>query len=508
MQFANKFLHCFFSTFSQTTVSENDKEFLCELSATNFSPSDIASIQTAYNFIQPSDQLTFIITFGDAEPVSLYSTSLDFAKFKTQLEDEHKHQEDEPITATFKITKENVASNISIYDLEIFTATLEKLSVAEAFAIFNRVLSNTSFVNFNVLKLDKSFNTANIFFTQVGALAPTQTFTDRRKRLDSILSASNYTNIEEHNLTPDDFQIQIENAKHSKLCLLLNHYATVLSIVYLFDITSLKANELEFKINGYKSIKGKVDVKALPINGTKEYFNIYNWVYCGGNLNDKIGLARNIISLHFEKSGALELKGHPFQSIQSSYKVYEKQNIKQYIEIRNKISDQLLDFNNRANKVIETFASGFQKSSLALITFYFSAIAIKVLGNGDFVNVFTLDTTVLSIVFLLGSFLYYYVAKWEVKEQRKRFIDSYTNLKERYTDLLEEEDIQRILNDDKEFNADVAFIDGKLKNYSNLWKWFLAILLSGTLILFLTYNLTQLFDTFLWKLLFKSGCKY
>ena len=381
MQFADKFLHCFFPTYSQTSVSENDKEFICELSATNFSQLDIANILTAYNFLQPNDNLTFTIKFGEADPKSFYSISSNFTEFITELEKEYLHQEGEPITATFKITKENVASNISIYDLEIFTTTLKELSVAEAFAIFNRVLSITSFANFNVMSLDKPFNTANIFFTQAGTNAPTQTFSDRRKRLDSILSASNYTNIEEHNLTPDDFQMQIENAKHSKLCLLFNHYAVVLSVVYLFDITSLKANELEFKINGYKSIKGKVDVKKMPINGTKEYFNIYNWVYCGGNLNDKIGLARNIISLHFEKSGEIELKGHPFQSIQSSYKVYEKQNIKQYIEIRNKISDQLLDFNNRANKVIETFASGFQKSSLALITFYFSAIATKGLGN-------------------------------------------------------------------------------------------------------------------------------
>ena len=507
MQFADQFIHCFFPTYSQTYVSENDKEFTYELSATTFLSSGIAEIQTAYNFLLPNDQLTFIINFGDAEPVSLYSTSLDFVKFKTGLEDEYRFQDGEPIKATFTITKRNFAGNISIYDLETFTATLEKLSVAEVFSIFNRVLSNKSFVNFNVLNLDKPFNTANIFFTQVGAKAPIQTFTDRRKRLDCILSASNYTNIEEHNLTPDDFQMEIENSNHSKLCFLFNKYAVVLSVVYLFDITSLKANELDFKINGYKSIKGKVDVKALPTNWTKEYYNIYNWVYCGGNINDKIGLARNIISLHLKKSGEIELNGHPFQSIQSSYKVYEKQNIKQYIEIRNKISDQLLDFNNRANKVIEVFASDFKKSSLALITFYFSAIAIKVLGNGNFVNVFTLDTTVLSIVFLFGSFLYYIVAKWEVKEQRKRFVDSYTNLKERYTDLLEKEDIKRILNNDKEFNSDVAFIDCKLKNYSKLWKCFLAMLLGGTLFLFLTYNLAQLFDTFIWKLLFKSACK-
>jgi hypothetical protein len=169
-------------------------------------------------------------------------------------------------------------------------------------------------------------------------------------------------------------------------------------------------------VNGYKTIKGTCDFKIYPITTTIEYLDVYKWVYNGGNLNDKIGLARNIISLHFEDVSELGLKGSPFQAIQSSYKVYEKQNIKQYIEIRNKVSDQLLDFNNRANKVIETFASGFQKSALALISFYISAIAINVLGKGEFLNIFTLDATLLSITFLIGSLVYYFVSRWEVTE--------------------------------------------------------------------------------------------
>jgi len=435
MQFADNFILCFFPSFSVTKVIENDVEFECEFSAIIFNSTDIAYTEASYNFLQPNDQLSFTITFGEADPVSFYSSTPNFADFKTKLDAEYLHQTGEPIKANFKITKRNVASNISIYDLDAFTTSSNGLTIEQSFSIFNRVLAKSNFITFNVLNLDQQFGTTNIFFVPVGASAPKHTFADRQKRLDSVITASNYFNFKDHCLTPDDFKIIIENAKHNKLCSFFNRLATILSVIYLFDITTLKANELDFKVNGYKSIKGTIDLTTIQAADTIEYFNIYNWVYTGGNLNDKIGLARNIISLHFSANGRLELKGIPFQSIQSSYKVYEKQNIKQYIEIRNKISDQLLDFNNRANKVIETFASGFQKSALALITFYFSAIAIKVLGNGNFIEVFTLDTTVLSIVFLAGSLIYFFVAKWEVKEQRKRFVDSYTNLKERYTDL-------------------------------------------------------------------------
>ena len=44
---------------------------------------------------------------------------------------------------------------------------------------------------------------------------------------------------------------------------------------------------------------------VFDFNKIEEYFEIYKWVYNGGNLNDKIGLARNIISLHFLKKGEL-----------------------------------------------------------------------------------------------------------------------------------------------------------------------------------------------------------
>lgn len=507
MHFADRFLKSFFPNYSLKSVSENDEDFVCELSATEFLVSDVASIEDSFNFLQPNDQLTFIITFGDLDPISFFSSISDFSDFNVKLEAEYRHLGDsELINADFRINKKNIAGSISIYDLSTFTETLDVLSYSEAFVIFNRVLKRNSFVNFEVLNLGSSFGTRSISFSQAGTTAPNQYWAERRNRLDSILSVSNYTNFGEHTLTPDDFEMQVASHTHDQLCLIFNRYSVLLSIIYLFDITSLKNNELEFKINGYKSIKGKIDLKTFELEKEKEYFDIYNWVYTSGNLNDKIGLARNIISLHFEKSGEIKLKGHPYQSILSSYKVYEKQNIKQYIEIRNKISDQLLDFNNRANKLIENFASGFQKSALALISFYISAIVIRVLGKGDFVSVFTFDATMLSCAFILGSYIYYRAAKWEVKEQKKRFIKNYKNLKERYTDLLEAEDIERILNNDKEHIEDILFIDNKLRMYGNLWKGFLAILICVTLLLYVKNNLLLNFDTIIWKFYFKVLC--
>lgn len=505
--FVDNFIKSFFPNYTVNSSIENDEFFKAEIEASSFVSNEASIIENAFNFLQPRDSLNLVIIFGEADPISYDSSSGDFAQFVINLKTEYAHQTDEPIKAVITIYKKKESHIITIYDLNIFTSSLAKFSVTEVLSIFDRAFSKNQALNFEVLNLDKAFNTATLFFNPVG-IPYTQTTLDRLKCIENLSSSSYFTSIEEHCLTPDDFKLLSSNAIYAALNALFDHYSTILSVIYLFDITSIKDNELEFKINGYKSIKGAINLSKYPILNSEEYYDIYQWVYNGGNLNDKIGLARNIISLHFQKSGELSLSGSPFQSIKSSYKVYEKQNVKQYIEIRNKISDQLIDFNNRANKIIETFASGFQRSALAIITFYTSAIVLKVLGKGDgeFRNVFTLDATVLSIAFLFCSILYYYVSRWEVLQQRERFINSYNNLKERYTDLLDAEDIDRILNKDKEFKQDLNFINAKLKIFSRMWWAIVLILLFFTLFLFLSYNICQLKDIPLFRIIFENRC--
>ncbi|WHT38708.1 hypothetical protein QNH98_17230 [Myroides sp. mNGS23_01] len=143
---------------------------------------------------------------------------------------------------------------------------------------------------------------------------------------------------------------------------------------------------------------------------------------------------------------------------------------------------------------------------MALISFYISAIAIRVLGKGEFTSIFSLDATILSLSFLSGSLIYFWISRWELKEQRKRFVNSYNNLKTRYTDLLDKDDINRILNNDNEFNEDVKFIDDKKRNYSIMWIAFISILGLSTIFLFICYNLNQMFETYLFRLLFGNSC--
>ena len=488
------------------TSKENTMEFKVRYLASSYISLNYTEFEQHYNFVQDRDSFHCSVTFGDSDPIILNSTKLDFKSFIENLDQESTYFVDEEISIDLTINKSIDDLNCTIYDLNTFFTTLKDYDANQVFAVFSKLISSNQGIKFKVYNLEDSFYTSTISFSPINTDFQNVGNPKRDEIFENFKSQCHFTSTDNFKLLPNDFKFIQVNQKIEVANELFKLFSNLLSIIYLFDITLLIANNIEYKINGYKAIKGVSDINITINEGFDDYFEIYNWVYNGGNLTDKIGLARNIISLHFSKKGELDLHGEPFQSVKSSFKVYEKQNISQYIEIRNKISDQLLDFNNRANKIVETFANGFQKCTLALISFYISAIVIRVLSMGGFVNIFSLDATILSITFLAGSLVYYMVLRWELKVQQQRFVNSYNNLKERYTDLLEENDIKRILNNDKEFNEDIKFINSKRKIYSIMWIFVLILLSGSTLFLYTSYNLSVLFDTYIFKLLFSNSC--
>lgn len=383
----------------------------------------------------------------------------------------------------FEISKGKKDNSITIYSLESFSNTLENSSISQIISIFSRSQGENNLIWFETIDSNTEISTSSILISNKYKALPGKSIA-ALKAAQAITFSSQFL---EFNFTPEDFSVDDTNSHRLKT--IFDKLNFTFSIIYLFDITHLNGDILEYKINGYKSYKDSINIKNVNPRLSKEYNSIYKWVYEGGNLNDKIGLARNLLSLNITSAKKLTLNGSgTLSAIKSGFKVYEKQNIKQYVEIRNKVTDQLTDFNERANKIIENFSSGFQKSIFGLITFYTSAIVIKVLGSGNFVNVFTIDASIISTCLLSISVIYFIISRWEVRAQKGRFQQSYKFLKTRYEDLLEKEDIKKILNDDREFTNHINFIDNKLNRYSWLWGLALSILLIMTWALFIGYN--------------------
>ncbi|RYG22031.1 MAG: hypothetical protein EOO07_01025 [Chitinophagaceae bacterium] len=458
-------------------ISEWFKEVEIKSEATHFKVLNEQDFLEKLKFLNARDKMQLTIQVDEHDTIEYYSQVHDTAFFTTLAAQTESFQR---IKYSVKIFKKQIQGRLSLYFYDEFIQYLETLTIEAQLHEFNSVCND--FLVFELQTNGLEVNTKRIFFVNKANSEIPATF-EVEKIIENGISACSYNHAKDFKLIPEDFKFS--HPPGNNLDTIFSKLRAICSIAFLFDISELAKSKLTYRLNGYKTIQSEIQMEHVALDPLDQYFNVYIWVYNSGNFNDKLGLARNIISLHMDDPTSISLNGNAFQSIKSSYKVYEKQNIKQYIEIRNKVTDQLLAFHDRANKIIETFATGFQKSALALITFYASVFLLKFLNKDDLVGIFTLEASILSTVFIACSVLYLIVSRWEVNAQRQRFIDNYNDLKSRYEDLLDIQDIERILNRDREFRADLAFMDAKRANYTWLWVGFLTIFFMSTWLLYM-----------------------
>jgi hypothetical protein len=395
-------------------------------------------------------------------------------------------QQSEEKEIIISITKKNNNQNISIYCPDFFFKYLNNLSLSGFLLKINDAFDMENHIVFEVQ--DNSFNefsTKTIKFISKRSQVTNEEF-NRKEKIDKIKNLCYCNIISKYQFTPDDFHPT--NKNNTTLDNLFCKYSLLYSAIFIFDILNIDVSNIEYKLNGYKTINQKLKFSDIDVSSYEIYYQIYSWIYEGGNIVDKIGLARNILSLNFNKEN-LNLSETTFEAIKSSYKIYQKENIKQYIEIRNKISDQLVELQNKADKIVENFISDYKKTFLAVLSFFISVIVIRVVSKGDFTGGFTKEVTFLIIGFLIISLLVMFFARCEVNKQMKRYEEFYTNLKARYIDLLDTNDINRILNNDADFNCNEKFIKNKKCAYTILWVISLIILFIITITLFVLNNL-------------------
>lgn len=449
------------------------------------------------NFTHVQDIDQWQITCEDGESPFTYDNT-DIESIGLFFERWHEYvagaDSDDKCIISIRINKRIHNKNlIFIYSYEDFTGYLTQLYVIDFISIISKHLTACNGVAvFVVSNLSASFSTNSLYFVSKMPDQDLISNTDHTKVWDKLKSVCQFSGIENCNALPSDFEVITKGSIPASLSALFEKCCLVLLLAIFWDFMHIKNNKLSGRLNGYKTINADFDILQLSTSSLSNYYTIYSWLIKGGSLQDKMSISRNLISFNLDNVDKYSLPDAVYPSILSAYNIYERQHIKQYIELRNKMSDQLIGFNEKAGKIIETFAGSFQKSALAVVSLYASMIIARVLSSQSAKVAFTLDATIVSLAFLLISLVYFFISRWEVRQHRLRYKENYENMKKRNEDLLTKDDIQVILNDDREYKADMVFINGKLRLYSFLWVFLLSLLAFITLLLFFFSRLALL----------------
>ncbi|SIS42022.1 MAG: hypothetical protein C9355_06035 [Thalassolituus maritimus] len=301
--------------------------------------------------------------------------------------------------------------------------------------------------------------------------------TRRNNILSKRRTSCHFSNESQFSLIPEDFDF-IESIEADPLKCFFRKIKFYCLLTFICDYSRLDANSsnLIVALNGYKYLQTEIDQQE-EIAGAivKEYHQIYKWIYSEGDTSDKIGLARNIISIHSQDDSLIFLRSGTMKSILSGYQIYLKENIKQYIEIKNKLSDHIHDSSLKAMNIANGLASYLKNSIFSLVSFFISVILIRLLAQKE-TKVVSDDVYIIFIMLLVISTFVLFFSIYEINTEIKRFDLSYSKFKNRYKELLNKDDLSRILDNDEQHLSDMTYLQEKKISYTAIWSIILFLL--------------------------------
>lgn len=282
-----------------------------------------------------------------------------------------------------------------------------------------------------------------------------------------------------NNLIPEDLYFEGSNVLivelFRKACLLY-------TLMFILDYTLIGEDKIILKLSGFKTLLYSLNTEKMKdiiidIESLERYIDIYNWCYTGGYTSERISIARNIISLNIDIAN-LSLNESTLEAIKSNFKIFEHENVRQYIDVRNKISQLLIELQGKINNIVDGFVGDYKKNLLALVSFFISVIAIRVVSKGEFFTGFTPEVIILSYALIVISVLILLYSKWEFEQKEKIFNKHYEQLKARYQPLLSDDELQKAFVDS---NPDIdgthaSYMKRQKKRFMFLWVATLAIL--------------------------------
>lgn len=398
------------------------------------------------------------------------------------------------ISLKFIITKNIKNHYLSVYNIYEFAKYLNEASLYSFFNALNNRLKDTLIIECINDQIE-TLCTSSIAIVPKGEIYHPMGINDKIKRIHSSEVLIHWGTYKLQLLPEDIYSRNDKNPMYQ----ILNKSLGCLLVMYLFDYVVITEDTLNVKLCGFKSLNYTFNISNLSkINIDKEtiiqLFEVYRWGMSGGYIPDKFSIVRNILSLNLEISN-IKLISPIIDSIKSNFRVYEKENVQQYIQLRNEISNLLIDLQTKINDIVQNFTTDFKNNFLALISFFISVVVLGVISDASPLIYFSNHIIILSWCFLGISLCYWLYSYNELNKRTKLFHKHYKQIKDRYAALLDETELETVFeecNPDK-YESHRSYLEWQKCKFSLLWIGSILTLSIGLLILFVSNN-TSIFE--------------
>ena len=355
---------------------------------------------------------------------------------------------DDEVDVAIRIKKNVVGESLSVYSLKLFSVFLANLKTEQLFeGITNLFKECGEHIVFQLLDTKGSLRTNSIAFSDNEIQWTEQR--SRKEVLQNCEDASVFLDRKRISLLPQDFDIvAMEGDGFEAIKVLFGKLRTILSYIYLANTATVINGKavLQFdpSANGYEyELDQLTENPIIP--------HIYDWAYKDESCVDKASIARKIINTYCrDREAILTIDERVLNSIKSDYGIYQKDHVDQYIDMKNKISEYIVDSAGKIQELSHDITDAFRNNIVAVIVFLMTAILTDSI---DFSQLLEKEISprvnAVCIVFTIVTIIYCFVTftmgkqKWEWLEQ------SYTDLKKNYEGVFDSKDLEDAFNHDE-----------------------------------------------------------
>lgn len=402
---------------------------------------------------------------------------------------------DDEVRLVYTIEKNKEGGVLSLYDLPLFLQYVGDIAVTGLYYALDDILQEKLILEIWGDEIER-FRTSSLAVIKRGDDIPNlHGNAEKRKRKDVCGQYCQWTT-KLPALLPDDLYI-VEGNVGGSLAKYIRQACLLLAACYVADLSGVEKSQWRIRISGFKTLaseSNRAKVKDLEFDeqSAGQWFYIYDWCYTGGYTSDRLVIARNIISLNCPDYKHLKLNASTLGAIKSNFKIFEQDNVRQYIKVRNDVSKDLLDLQDRINCMVEGFTGDFRKSVVGLGTFFLTAVVVRVVAGGHWTGAFSNELVGLSFLFIALSAAILVYSRLSLDKKEKLYSKHYGQLRERYKPLLSKEEADKIFEDSDPniLGTHNNYIQWQKKRYT--WIWALT-LVTFTVFLFLVwcYNLYE-----------------
>lgn len=387
------------------------------------------------------------------------------------------------------IIKEKVDNTISIYDLQVFIHWLSEKNLYTQLVLFSKLINqDNAVIKFSCIGLNEIYSTSSILFLPSTLQSNCINEINRSKLIEDIRRQSYCIQSGELTVVPQDFSLKTYGKSSDEaLIIILNRMKIALSLCAISDFSSFTENNLFIRINGYKTIEETISFDKMNYMFNQTIYEIYEWVYSkGGNISDKLQLAKNIISLHCKYSSIINLDGRTMSSISANYELYLRKNVEQYLQTKKDYTLFITEIMGKIEELSDELLGNMKKNIGAGLTFVVGLIFTNSFSSNKFVDIFTEDITYITSVVLLASFIYAIFSIIDSVSKYFRAVEKVTAIEKSYEDILDKEEIQEIV-------SNKINLRGTKKRFR---KWTIAIGFVWIMLIIIAFSLLDYLSTY------------